>query len=71
MDQNQAYCTILTPQPLDAVQELVSVRYNQQHKLIGRSFLHSGFTGENSALSWFKVIEVYRCHMGNHGNYPI
>lgn len=64
MDQNQAYCTVLTPQPPDPVLELVSVRYNQQHKLIGRSFLHSGFTGENSALSWFKVIEVYHVPSG-------
>ena len=64
MDQNQAYCTILTPQPLDAVQELVSVRYNQQHKLIGGSLLHSGFIGKNSALSWFKVIEVYHVPSG-------
>lgn len=64
MDQNQAYCTVLTPQPLDPVLELVSVRYNQQHKLIGRSFLHSGFRGENSTLSWFKVIAVYHVPSG-------
>ena len=38
-----------TPQPLDPVQKLVSVRYNQQQKLIGRSLLHSGFIGKNSA----------------------
>lgn len=41
MDQNQAYGTIQTPQPLDAVQELVSIRYNHHHKLVRRSFLHS------------------------------
>ena len=38
MDQNQAYGTIQTSQPLDAVQELVSVCYNEHHKLIRRSF---------------------------------
>ena len=53
MDQNQAYGTIQTSQPLDAVQELVSVCYNEHHKLIRRSFLHSDFRVENSAVSWF------------------
>ena len=59
-----------TPQPLEVMQELVSVRYNQQHKLIGRSFLHSGFRRENSALSWFKVIEVYHVLSGQSYKLP-
>ena len=59
-----------TPQPLDAVRELVSVRYNQQHKLIGKSLLHSCFIGKNSALSWFKFIEVYHVPSGQSWKWP-
>lgn len=65
MYQCQAYDTIQTPQTLDAMQEQVSFRYNQQLKLIGRGFLQSGFgVGEKSALSWFMVIEVYHVPSG-------
>lgn len=65
MDQFQAYDTIQTPQTLDAMQEKVSFRYNQQLKLIGRVFLQSGFgVGVKSALSWFMVIEVYHLPSG-------
>lgn len=76
MDQCQAYdmnnltdvsqTTIQTPQTLDAMQEQVSFRYNQQHKLIGSFYCRRVLGSVKKVLYhglWLqKCTMCHQCH---------